>query len=121
MRISGSSPACAKPFPALPLSGIWRIFFSAFGLAVRGFFALAIWYSFNVNGPHTDATTQRLYIFSGGYVLMINRSWLWKEIDVNEFFLFFQKGNCMIDEEWRKIVFVFGNCRRLVKIMRTGL
>jgi hypothetical protein len=50
----------------------------------------------NVNGPHTDATTQRLYIFSGGYVLMINLSGLWKSKDVNDFFLFFQKGNCMI-------------------------
>src|SRR5438874_1858071 len=98
MRISGSRAPGTKPFPAFPLSGIWRTFFSAFGLAVRGVFALAILYSFNVNGPHTDATTQRLYIFSGGYVLMINRSWLWKETDVNDFFLFFQKGNCMIDE-----------------------
>src|SRR5438128_3054504 len=100
MRISGSRAPGTKPFPAFPLSGIWRTFFSAFGLAVRGVFALAILYSFNVNGPHTDATTQRLYIFSGGYVLIIKRSWVWKETDVKYFFLFFLKRKLMIWEGW---------------------
>src|SRR5439155_22295926 len=98
MRISGSRAPGTKPFPAFPLSGIWRTFFSAFGLAVRGVFALAILYSFNVNGPHTDATTQRLYIFSGGCVLMINRKCARKQKNEKYIFQIFYKNNKNIGE-----------------------